>query len=371
VRRTSAAELRLSYAGQVKPSGHLLAAAGLVALSVLAQGCAAMGSTRAAAAGRPAATTAPTTPAPSSAAVRTPSVTATPRRSAAATAPPTNRPTAKPMATATAKPTSSPTPGTASGTVSGIYPAAGVRQWLHCQGSGAVTLVVIPGLGTSAAAWSGVLPSLQRVTRTCVYDRPGLGHSPARPNARQVVDAGLYARELAALLAAAGEKGPYVVLGHSFGGLIARAFVHTYPGLVRRVLLAESVTPGDPTTGRYWPEAGHQIDMVVSSAATGGGPPMGRLPLLVLSASNPEEDHLGGPTYGQPQSMIDLWRRQQHDDLTLSTDSIQVIAHSGHVLQQDNPGAVVEAVRELVAAAPTGAALRCTAVWSRYGSTCS
>jgi hypothetical protein len=98
---------------------------------------------------------------------------------------------------------------------------------------------------------------------------------------------------------------------------------------------------------------------------------MGRLPLLVLSASNPEEDHLGGPTYGQPQWMIDLWRRQQHDDLTLSTDSIQVIAHSGHVLQQDNPGAVVEAVRELVAVAPTGAALRCTAVWSRYASTCS
>jgi pimeloyl-ACP methyl ester carboxylesterase len=246
-----------------------------------------------------------------------------------------------------------------------------VRQWLHCQGSGAVTLVVVPGLGTSAAAWSGVLPSLQRVTRTCVYDRPGLGHSPARSNTSQVLDAGLFARELAALLAAAGEKGPYVVLGHSFGGLIARAFVHAYPRSVRGVLLAESVTPGDPTTGRYWPEAGHQIDMVVSSAATGGGPPMGRLPLLVLSASNPEEDHLGGPTYGQPQSMIDLWRRQQHDDLTLSTDSIQVIAHSGHVLQQDNPGAVVEAVRELVAAAPTEAALRCSAVWSRYGSTCS
>jgi pimeloyl-ACP methyl ester carboxylesterase len=255
--------------------------------------------------------------------------------------------------------------------VSGVFAAAGVRQYLHCQGAGPLTLVVIPGLGTSSAAWSGVLPALQQVTRTCVYDRPGLGRSPARPDRTQVLDAGLYARELFALLSVAGEKGPYVVLGHSFGGLVARAFVHSYPRTVRGLLLAESVTPGDPTTGRYWPEAGHQIDMVASSAATGGGPPLGHLPLLVLSASNPEEDHLGGPTYGQPQWMIDLWRRQQHDDLTLSTDAIQVIAHSGHVLQQDNPGAVVESVRELVAAARTGDALRCTTVWARYGSTCA
>jgi pimeloyl-ACP methyl ester carboxylesterase len=345
----------------VKPSGRLLAAAGLVVVSALTQGCAAGGS--AGATGHPAAATAATTAAATPA---TPALTPT-------TAPPSRSPSGSPSGTrpAAAASTASPTPAVVRGTVSGIYAAAGVRQWLHCQGSGGVTLVVIPGLGTSAAAWSGVLPALQRVTRTCVYDRPGLGHSPARPNAAQVLDAGLFARELAALLAVAGEKGPYVVLGHSFGGLIARAFVHAYPRSVRGVLLAESVTPGDPTTGRYWPEAGHQIDMVVSSTATGGGPPMGRLPLLVLSASNPEEDHLGGPTYGQPQWMIDLWRRQQHDDLTLSTDSIQVIAHSGHVLQQDNPGAVVEAVRELVAVAPTGAALRCTAVWSRYASTCS
>lgn len=342
---------------------------GLVVVSALTQGCAAVGSTGTA--GRPPAATAASTAASTGAAAQTAPApaptTASPSRSASGS-PSGTRPAAS---TSAAKPVASPAGSAVRGTVSGVYAAAGVRQWLHCQGSGPVTLVVIPGLGTSSAAWSGVLPALQRVTRTCIYDRPGLGHSPARPNAQQVLDAGLFARELAALLAAAGERGPYVVLGHSFGGLIARAFVHAYPRSVRGVLLAESVTPGDPTTGRYWPEAGHQIDLVASATATGGGPPMGRLPLLVLSASNPEEDHLGGPTYGQPQWMIDLWRRQQHDDLALSTDSIQVIAHSGHVLQQDNPGAVVETVRELVAVAPTGAALRCTAVWSRYASTCS
>jgi pimeloyl-ACP methyl ester carboxylesterase len=185
-----------------------------------------------------------------------------------------------------------------------------------------------------------------------------------------VLDAGRYARELRALLRAAQQRPPFIVVGHSFGGLIARAFVHDFGRLVRGVLLAESVTPGDPTTGRYWVEAGHLVDMAASSKATGGGPQMGRLPLLVLSASNPGEDHLGGPTYGQPRWMIRLWRRQQYRDLALSTDSIQVIAHSGHVVQQDNPGAVVEAVRELAVAVRTSTALRCRAVWRTHNARC-
>ncbi len=254
--------------------------------------------------------------------------------------------------------------------VSRVFAADGVRQWLHCEGAGAVTVLVVPGLGSTATDWSQVLPSLQRVTRTCIYDRPGLGLSPARPSSRQVVDAGMYAGELEALLVAAREPGPYVVVGHSFGGLIARAFVRRYPSSVRAVVLAESVTPGDPTLGRYWTEAGHQVDMAASSAATGGGPYLGSRPLLVLSASNPEGDHLDGLTYGQPQWMIDLWRKEQGQDLGLSTDSIQVIAHSGHVLQQDDPAAVDEAVREVVRAAVLRGRLACSRVWAGVAATC-
>ena len=279
------------------------------------------------------------------------------------------RPTASPSATGVSGRRAAPRPRP-SRLDARIVSAAGVRQWLHCQGAGAVTVLVIPGLGATAATWSGILPSLEGVTRTCVYDRPGLGRSPARPVRGQVVDAGMYAAELAALLAAAGEPGPYVVVGHSYGGLIARAFVHRYPAGVRALVLAESVTPGDPTLGRYWTEAGHRVDMAASSAATGGGPDLGSLPLVVLSASDPEEDHLGGPPYGQPAWMITLWRTEQHQDLGLSSDAIQVLAHSGHVLQQDDPGAVAEAVREAVRAAVTHRALACTAVWRRYAATC-
>lgn len=266
--------------------------------------------------------------------------------------------------------TAAPSRPTASPIVDRVVAAAGVQQWLHCAGTGRVTVVVVTGLGAPASSWSAVRPDLERITRTCVYDRPGLGHSPARPDTAQVVDAGLHARELTALLAAAGERGPFVVVGHSYGGLIARAFVQENRSRVRALLLAESVTPDDPTTGRYWSEAGHRVDMLASSAATGGGPPLGRIPLLVLSASNPEEDHLGGPTYGQPQDLVDLWRAQQRDDVELSSDAIQVVAHSGHVLQQDDPPAVIEAVRELVAAVRTGRPLACTDAWRSDDAVC-
>jgi pimeloyl-ACP methyl ester carboxylesterase len=234
-----------------------------------------------------------------------------------------------------------------------------------------LTLVIVPGLGASSSAWSGVLGRLQALVRTCVYDRPGLGRSPARPSRTQVVDAGLLARELWSLLQEAGQRGPYVVLGHSFGGLVARAFVAAHRSSVKGVLLAESVTPFDRASGRYWTEAGHRVDLLLSSQATDSGPHLGAVPLLVLSASRPDEDHLGGPTYGQPAWMTDLWVQQQANDRSLSSDAIQVVAPSGHVLQQDDPPAVVEAVRELVTAVRTGEPLRCNGPWTTMGARCT
>ena len=250
-----------------------------------------------------------------------------------------------------------------------VVAAAGVRQWINCQGTGKVTVVVITGLGSAASGWWKVRSQFRATTRTCFYDRPGLGHSPVRANRKQVLDAGLYAHELKALLTAAREPGPYLILGHSFGGLVARAFAYDYPAVVRGVLLAESVDP-HTNTGDDWPEAGHIVDMDRSKAATGGGPALGAKPLLVLSASHPEGDHLGGPTYGQPPALTKQWRAEQHNDTRLSTDSIQVIAPSGHVLQVDAPAAVTAALRLLVHAMVTGRPLICTRNWATLSSTC-
>jgi len=299
----------------------------------------------------------PTSTAPSaspSSSVSAPAATPTPTRS-------TKRPAATARVLA-APPVAS--------TFSAVVAADGVRQWLHCSGRGPLTLVIVPGLSAAATSWSPVLPALQQLLRTCIYDRPGIGLSPPRPDLDQVLDAGGLAGELWALLQAAGQRGPYLVLGHSFGGLVARAFVAQHRSSVRGVLLAESVTPFDPTTGRFWIEAGHEIDMTASSVATDGGPRLGSTPLLVLSASRPDEDHLGGPTYGQPAWMTALWIRQQAADPLLSSSSIQVIARSGHVLQQDDPAAVIESVRELAVAVANGRRLSCGGPWTQVAAQC-
>ena len=240
--------------------------------------------------------------------------------------------------------------------------AAGVSQHIDCRGSGPLTLIVIAGLDDSASSWSKTAADFRAITRTCFYDRPGLGVSPARSNRAQTVDAGLYAHELTALLKSANEAGPYLVLGHSFGGLIARAFIRENRSKVHGLLLAESVDPTDSTLPAFWREAGHLVNMQLSKRAAGGRSNLGDLPLLVLSASNPERNRLAGPAFGQPKAAIDLWVAQQHADLRLSSNAIQVIATSGHEVEKDAPALVVQAVQTLFDAVAYGNQLGCQAI---------
>jgi pimeloyl-ACP methyl ester carboxylesterase len=251
-----------------------------------------------------------------------------------------------------------------------VVTAAGVSQYLECSGRGAPTVLIVPGLDSSTDDWRPVLPALREESRTCVYDRPGIGASPARPGGAPV-DAGLHAAELGALLTEAGESGPYLVVGHSYGGLVARAFIHDHQPNVAGVVLAEGVTPFDATNGSDWPEGGTIVDLDRSYQATGDGPVLGTTPLVVLSASDPEGDHLGGPRYGQSQQVTDAWIAGQQAALALSSDAIGVRATSGHVLQQDNPAAVIKAVAVVLTAARSGTRLSCADAWSAVAATCT
>lgn len=92
---------------------------------------------------------------------------------------------------------------------------------IRCLGHGSPTVIFEAGFGAGSNAWSYVQPRVAQVTRACAYDRAGYGFSDPGPSPR---DGSAIARDLDNGLKAAGIGGPYVVVGHSAGGLYARLF---------------------------------------------------------------------------------------------------------------------------------------------------
>ncbi|MCF8527474.1 MAG: alpha/beta hydrolase [Candidatus Nanopelagicales bacterium] len=224
-----------------------------------------------------------------------------------------------------------------------LVDAEGQRQWISCSGEGSPTAVLINGLGSDHTIWDPVAGRLERQTRVCVTDRPGLGDSPARRGSSRT-DAGEHADELRAALAGAGESGPYLLIAHSYGGLIARAFAAQTPDEVAGVMLVDAVYPGIhrtflPSYRGDWHEGGTTIDMDASEKHARGGPDLGDTPLVVIRAGSP----------GNGSSWADrVWNRQQRKAATLSSQSAYWTARkSGHVVQRDQPGIIVAGLRWL------------------------
>lgn len=108
---------------------------------------------------------------------------------------------------------------------------------IYCTGEGSPTVVLESGLSEGALSWSAVQPEISKTTRVCAYDRSGYFWSEPSKAERS---SDVIARELMTLLNNAGEKGPYVVVGHSIGGLHVRAFSSRYPDQVVGMVLVDS-----------------------------------------------------------------------------------------------------------------------------------
>jgi pimeloyl-ACP methyl ester carboxylesterase len=139
------------------------------------------------------------------------------------------------------------TPIRAQRTDSVPYPAPGrlvdVGGWrlhLHCTGDARpsqATVILEAGLGDFSVEWSLVQPAVARFTRVCSYDRAGDGWSEIGPHPRtfrQIV------YELHTLLERAGERPPYVMVGHSYGGWLVRQYQLTYALEVAGMVLVEA-----------------------------------------------------------------------------------------------------------------------------------
>jgi pimeloyl-ACP methyl ester carboxylesterase len=261
----------------------------------------------------------------------------------------------------------------------------GYRLHINCTGTGSPTVVIDSGWGAWSLEWSWVQGEVAKTTQVCTYDRAGMGYSEAGPLPR---NAEQFARELHTLLEQAYISGPYVMVGHSLGGLTVRVFVHDYPTGVAGVVLIDSMSPRQmtkspseikpqtpsqfsgvslpflvariglvrllagqlitqnlppeaqsaytafsvtPRSVQAWVDEGASIQESLAQADAIKS--FGDLPLIVLTGALDQQTG---------------WQTMQSELLQLSSNSRQVIAdNSGHNIQIDQPEAAVGAIVDM------------------------
>jgi pimeloyl-ACP methyl ester carboxylesterase len=220
----------------------------------------------------------------------------------------------------------------------------GHRVYYECSGRGSPTVVLDAGSPDTTASWRYVQPRIARSTHVCAYDRAGLGRSAAAPPGKRTPLTQVH--DLEALLDAAKIAGPYVVVGHSWGGFLARLFAWTYPRKTAGVVLVDATTFPYLTLERVRrlprKTTREGIDLAAAVVESAAITTLGDLPLIVLGSNKPPLD---------PKLL-----RAQKAEAALSTNSIDATAlRSTHYIQlpapTGQPHLVVSAVEAVVEAA--------------------
>lgn len=118
----------------------------------------------------------------------------------------------------------------------------GFQLFLNCTGQGSPAVILESGATDSSRQWEKVQPEVAYTTRVCSYDRAGFGWSDPSSMPRSTRQ---MATELHTGLVKAGINPPYVLVGHSFGGLVTQIFASLYPDEVAGVVLDDSVHPDE------------------------------------------------------------------------------------------------------------------------------
>jgi pimeloyl-ACP methyl ester carboxylesterase len=263
---------------------------------------------------------------------------------------------------------------------------------LNCVGTGSPTVVFEADLDQyGSLSWVPVQERIGELTRACSYDRGGILWSKPGPRPR---DGETIARELSTVLDVAGEEGPYVLVGHAFGGAYIRIFAGQYPDDVCGMVLVESSHPqmltrfaeygvvpeipdrnarplilllshlGMPGRNKgniynlpleiydpvqaFLPESSmtwfdEKVESPNTLAQAGHYGYLGDWPLIVLATSGPS------PSLGDlGQKLDDLWLEMQRELLLLSENSEFRSYEIGHYPQLQSPELVIEAIQDVL-----------------------
>jgi len=208
-------------------------------------------------------------------------------------------------------------------------------------GQGNVTVIFESGLGNGMSTWAPVIEPISTFATTFTYDRPGYGRSRSDLGRRRT---GLESVEdLRALLASINLSPPYVLVGHSLGGLYMQLFTRLHPDEVVGLILIDSTSAGTrsvPRPSSLLPVLQREYDGIAMTVEQVlDAPPFPDIPLIVLTAGIADVS----------KRFAELHRNNQKRLAKLSPNSRHVIsANSGHFVQSDDPEAVIGAVRHVV-----------------------
>ncbi|GAA3329303.1 hypothetical protein GCM10017711_40400 [Paeniglutamicibacter sulfureus] len=257
-----------------------------------------------------------------------------------------------------------------------LIDVGGHRLYLNCTGSGSPTVVLEPGGGLMSSDLAWIAPLVADNTRVCVYDRAGKGWSDS---ATAPQDGAQVAADLHTLLQRGNIPGPYVLAGHSFGGLYALTFAARYPHDTAGMVLVDSTAPASEPDSTQSARADSEDTMNRLSALVAGAARLG----IGRLSDGATPDHVrstideyihAGSSAQQAAALTDFadkplvvltagtgsapgWTASQEALATLSTNSLHRVidgaTHTSFLSDQEDAAAIAGGILDVVSSVRT------------------
>lgn len=257
----------------------------------------------------------------------------------------------------------------------------GRHLYLKCAGSGTPTVILESGFRNNSDVWTvstdkkpSIFSSISAVTRVCVYDRPGTIGWTVNAKSRSDVIAmprsiNSMTEDLHALLKAGNIKGPYILVGHSFGGILIRLYASKYPDEVIGMILIdaypeslrsflgkekwdvtlkmmETIPEGINDKSHFENIDFDQASTVMEETASHS--PLKSMPLIVISRGKAAD--LSVPESALSSNDFEkAWRLGQQQLVSLEPDATHIIANkSQHYVQYAQPELIIQSIKKMI-----------------------